>query len=305
MKKKINPIFYVFAWLLLTLSLAGWWMIYGLRQIERMSQLEKSLPTKLLTQQRMLHWEGSTLFLLLVIGGSALLTYAFRERKRSLQVSEFFATLTHEFKTPLASLRLQAESLQEDLGENSGSSKIVERLVRDTVRLELQLENALFLASVKSQKVFHLENISLCEILEGLKSQWPELKIGVPRELKVKADSRALEGVLKNIFLNSRVHGKAQTISVVAPHGSISESKLGVKIFDDGVGFRGDHSKLGKLFSRPTPQSGSGVGLYLVKSLISNMRGQVEFLNMSEKLSTGDKLQGFSVILWFEKAVSL
>ena len=52
----------------------------------------------------------------LVGGGLALFYYAKREQKRHAQVEEFFAAFTHDAKTALASLRLQAESLKEDFG---------------------------------------------------------------------------------------------------------------------------------------------------------------------------------------------
>ena len=299
MVKRANVTVYVVLWLLLTLSLVGWWLVYGLRQLEKLARLENSLPAHLIQQQQMLHWEGLTLFALLIVGGSGLLYYAVQEKRRNDQVQEFFATLTHELKTPLASLRLQAESLQEDLSSISnlslGSQKLIDRLVADTVRLELQVENALFLASVRSQEQLHVEAVSVESVLERLKIQWPELQFIVTAPVFIKADTRALEGILKNLIQNAKVHGKAKLITIDAKTSSDSD-KICLSIADDGLGFTGDIKKLGKLFSRPTAQSGSGVGLYLSKNLAERMNGRLEF-SMCEMTHSG-----FVVNLWLQSA---
>jgi len=72
------------------------------------------------------------------------------------------------------------ESLQEDLA-NTEHSRLMERLAGDAGRLELQLENALFLASVSDSKQLHLENLDLHEISLMLKSQWRSLKFKFPK----------------------------------------------------------------------------------------------------------------------------
>jgi len=43
-----------------------------------------------------------------------------------------------------------------------------------------------------------------------LKSQWPELEVQIPEDYFVKADTRALEGVLKNLIQNARSTVKRQ-----------------------------------------------------------------------------------------------
>ncbi len=125
-------------WLVTTVSLALWWLIHGLHQVRRIGEINPELSTEVLRGQRMLYGEGAFFLILLVIGGIALFYYNLREEKRHRQTEEFFAILTHELKTPLASLRLQVESIQEDLMA-TGPAKLLERLYQDSVRLELQL----------------------------------------------------------------------------------------------------------------------------------------------------------------------
>jgi signal transduction histidine kinase len=73
---------------------------------------------------------------------------------------------------------------------------------------------------------------------------------------------------------NARVHGQAKNIRISVRSGS---ENVEVLIKDDGKGFRGNSRALGRLFLRPTPTSGSGVGLYLVTRLVGLMGGKVHF----------------------------
>jgi len=266
---KYSRIIFISGWIGLTISMATWWLIYGLKQIEKNSALAGS---EVVRGERMLHWEGGFLILLLLGGGLALLYYSIRDFKRNIQVKEFFATLTHELKTPLASLRLQVESLQEDLSQTV-HAPLVERLVGDSSRLELQLENALFLASHDSD-LLHLEELNVQVLTDALKQSYPDLEVMMTTPLFVRADIRALEGVLKNLIQNAKIHGQATKIKIKVQKKS---SGVALEIEDNGHGFSGDVNQLGKLFKRHTSRSGSGVGLYLAKTLTEKMNGHIQF----------------------------
>ena len=97
-------------WVTFTVTLAVWWMIFGLRQLNLLDQFHAEQADQLQSHYRMLLWEGGILIASLIGGGLALFYYARREQKRHEQVEEFFAAFTHDAKTALASLRLQAES---------------------------------------------------------------------------------------------------------------------------------------------------------------------------------------------------
>jgi signal transduction histidine kinase len=281
---KYSRIILIAVWIGLTTSMATWWLIFGLKQIEKNSTLAGS---EILRGERMLHWEGGFLILLLLFWGLALLTYSLRDFKRNNQVKEFFATLTHELKTPLASLRLQVESLQEDLHGTEHAS-LIERLVGDSSRLELQLENALFLASQDGDRL-HLEKLNARELTNTLKQSFPELEVLISSPLYIKADTRALEGVLKNLIQNAKIHGQASIIKVKIQQ---RETGVALEVEDNGRGFSGDLKQLGKLFKRHTPNSGSGIGLYLAKTLTEKMNGQIQFESTNVGFTARITLQG-------------
>src|SRR5438034_115704 len=134
-------------WVAFTVTLAAWWLIFGLRQLDLINQSNLEGAVQLHRHYQMLLWEGGILIVSLIGGGTAMFYYARREQKRHAQVEEFFAAFTHDAKTALASLRLQAESLREDLA-SSEPNPLLDRLLGDTLRLQLQLENSLFLVNL-------------------------------------------------------------------------------------------------------------------------------------------------------------
>ena len=146
-------------WVVFTVTLAGWWLVFGLRQLDLLNRLKLEGAADFHRHYQMLLWEGGILILSLIGGGLALFYYARREQRRHAQVEEFFAAFTHDAKTALASLRLQAESLREDFAD-AGPSPLLDRLLSDTLRLQLQLENSLFLVNL-TRGAFFLEPINL------------------------------------------------------------------------------------------------------------------------------------------------
>ena len=265
-------IFLVALWVVFTVTLTAWWLIFGLRQLDLINQLNLENAVQLNRHYQMLLWEGGILIASLIGGGLALFYFARREQKRHAQVEEFFAAFTHDAKTALASLRLQAESLQEDFA--NAPNPLLDRLLRDTLRLQLQLENSLFLVNLTRGKFF-LEPISLSSCIDNLRRHWPDLTIGQHGDAMVFADARALESVLTNLIQNSVTHGRATEIVIVVE--SDEKNRLSLQVADNGRGFAGDFNQLGRLFVRHGRGSGSGVGLYIVRQLIKRMNGTIAF----------------------------
>jgi signal transduction histidine kinase len=268
------------SWMVFNLSLAAWWLIFGLRQIDFVqTTLAQFAPehaghvANFVQQQRMLISEGGVLIVSLLAGGGALLYYIVRERKRGNEIRAFFATFSHELRTAIASLRLQVESLADDFAA-SPSNPLFTRLVKDSVRLEIQLENSLHLSQLDSSRFFP-EKLDAKRILASLEHQWPETRFEIAGDPTVRADRRAFETVIKNLIQNAIVHGGAKAIRF--EFESIAGDRVRIRVSDDGAGFAGDFSQLGKLFVRHNTQSGSGVGLFLVRTLVERMGGKSRF----------------------------
>jgi signal transduction histidine kinase len=260
-------------WLVFTVTLAGWWLVFGLRQLELINQSKLEGASELQSHYQMLMWEGGILIASLIGGGLALFYYARREQKRHAQVEEFFAAFTHDAKTALASLRLQAESLREDFAGES--NPLLDRLLSDTLRLQLQLENSLFLVNLPRGKFF-LQPIKLSDRVDALRLHWPNVAITQTGDGMVRADARALESVLTNLMQNAVIHGQATRVDLQVERAG---GRLAVNVIDNGGGFKGDPRRLGELFVRHARSSGSGVGLYIVRRLVRSMNGTIKFRN--------------------------
>lgn len=260
------------AWLLLTFSLSAWWMALSLRQ--RSADLSAEALAR---QHRMYFWEGSFLLLFILGGGAFLFWSIYRDHRRNEELRRFFSTFTHELKTSLTSLRLQAEILEED--PKNRENENLRRLMRDVVRLELQLENSLVLAQADHSKLF-LEEIPLQKTVQNLSAHWPHLIVKVNGDARVRADQRALECILRNLIQNASVHGEATEVRVST---RAEGDKLRIDVSDNGRGFAGRPEQLGQSFVRHTTRSGSGIGLYLSRLLARRMGGRLSFTNNTDR----------------------
>ncbi|PJZ70749.1 two-component sensor histidine kinase [Leptospira perolatii] len=266
-------------WLITTVSLGVWWFFLGLKQNRFASELAGHLQTnvkaevleKLDRQSRMIKMEGAFFLVLLTVGGVTLVWLTFREDQRNKLIHDFFSTVTHEMKTPLASLRLQAESLLEERLDPA-KDRLLVRLLKDSVRIESQMNKAMYLASLMRSEGLYLEETDLSELESSLREDWGELQIRTDWKVKrVRADRRALESVIKNLLENSLQHGSATEVKISSR--MIGGNRVEFEFVDNGKGFAGDLQNLGRPFFRHTSTSGTGIGLYIIRQLLEKMNG--------------------------------
>jgi len=260
-------------WLVFTVSLALWWMIFGLREVRERRDLGGVEGARLERIEEMLVWEGSTFIGLLVAGGTALLVSIRREQARQRAVEAFFLSFTHDLKTALASLQLQAESLAEDLPDAAGSPAM-QRLMTDARRLNVQLENSLYFAQPHGNLL--VESVDLVRAIGSIAHDWPELTVTVAGAATAQADRRALDSVLRNLLQNSVVHGRATAVAIRIERPA--DGRVRVVAIDDGRGVESAvRQRLGQPFTRSGPTSGTGVGLFVSRQLARRMHGDLIF----------------------------
>ncbi|EMY23963.1 GHKL domain protein [Leptospira interrogans serovar Australis str. 200703203] len=180
-------------------------------------------------------------------------------------------------KTPLASLRLQAESLQEEL-PNHHENKLIHRLLKDSVRIESQMNRAMYLASLTRSEILYIEKTNVRSVFLSVGEDFPELKIDLSHleDVFVPADRKALESIFKNLAENSLKHGKANVLKVISKK-QISNQIL-ITITDNGTGFDGKYKNLGIPFQKHGSTSGTGIGLYIIKKLMNKMNGSMQIV---------------------------
>jgi signal transduction histidine kinase len=260
-------------WIVLTVSLASWWLVLGLKQADRIDAIGGPQTMELAHVRQMLGWEGGTFIALLLAGGIGLLLSVRREHLRRREIEAFFMAFTHDLKTSLASLQLQAESLREDLPEVRDNANL-DRLMKDALRLQLQLENSLYFAEPDGG--LYLEPVDLGAFITRVSGDWPELAVRVDGDAHALVDSRALESVVRNLLQNAVTHGHARTMTVTVE--ARVAGRVTITARDDGRGASAEVIEtLGRPFTRPTPMSGTGVGLFVSRRLVRRMRGELAF----------------------------
>lgn len=263
-------------WLVFTVLFAVWWFKLSLDHVSQLGQLQPLEAEHWADQRRMILWEGIAWLVLLAVGGIALIILINKEKRRVQSLRGFFASFSHEVKTSLASLRLQAESLKDDL--QGVDSPVLNRLVGDTVRLQLQLENSLFFAS-QDDVQFYVQRLSLSQMFERIREQWPGVELELRGDGEIMGDERALRTIFSNLIQNSINHGQATRV-VIEPK-AVDHNMLGIRFQDNGKGFSGNSGELGQLFFRPTSTSGSGLGLYIARFLLEKLGGRLELSSES------------------------
>ena len=266
-------------WLIFTAALLVWWIYFGFEQISRLAALGYPDSGEIVRFQRMLMWEGATLLLLIVGGAWMVFRLLWREIRVHGEVRAFFTAFTHELRTNLSTLLLKTEQLATSArrDEDSASADVARGLAVEVERIRLQLDNALF-ATSSGEAPLRSENLRAVEVIRHVAERFPELSIqcsGATSSV-VRADGRALETILSNVFSNALIHGKAGGVSC-----SITQTGRGEQIAivceDDGAGFRGDRTKIGERFTRHYEGSGSGLGLAIARELAQRCGGRLLF----------------------------
>ena len=225
-------------------------------------------------------WEGG-FFLLVLLVGMAVLTRAIRhDAQLRRRQQNFIAAVSHEFKSPLASMRLSGETLATRSAEPD-SRRLGERLVEDGDRLLRMVDNLLDTARIDDGRIsLRREPVALRDVVEGVTAghaarcarEGIAIRADVPA-VTVDADPLAIESVLRNLLDNAVkacIAGDGREISVQAHRDG---SVVVVDISDDGIGFPPrDAAMIFEKFYRSgdagtNPMPGTGLGLYVVRRL--------------------------------------
>jgi signal transduction histidine kinase len=277
-------------WLAVILVLGFWWATIVLQQSRSIAALQEEMGVPraealegVKRTERMLLWESGTFLLLLMTVSGMLFWYYRRDMQRARGTQAFFAALTHELRTPLTSVRLQTEAI----AAGEPTQELIERLLVDTHRLEMQIDKTLELARIEGGGQLAEQAIRLDpwldKVLRNIVATAGEdvlldvsIEPGLPA---VHGDTAALQLILRNLVENAQRHGDCEPIridvqAVRGRHG------VEVRVRDHGAGYAGDPKQLGRrLFQRGDASRGTGVGLYLVRVLMERMGGSVEFDN--------------------------
>jgi NtrC-family two-component system sensor histidine kinase KinB len=221
------------------------------------------------------------------IGQVLLLKNITSYKELDLAKTNFIATISHELKTPIASLQMCIKLLRDDrVGAlNLEQQDIAKTLAEETTRLSKITNELLDLAQVESGNIkLTLEKVLPVEILnfamEAVKFQSERKRVTILTDIEkdlptIQADMDKTTWVLINLLTNAirySPENEKLLVRVFTKNGNVY-----FEVQDFGIGIESKH--LDKLFDKfyqvPGTSSGTGLGLAISKEFIEAQGGEV------------------------------
>ena len=250
----------------------------------------------------------SVVFILMIIGTFSYVVYKIIHQKKVSDLkNDFINNMTHEFKTPIATVSLATEALQEEKVYSSRETMLryIGVIQQESKRLGSQVEKVLQLASMEKDNL-SLSMIStslnlLVELaVERAKFQIEEkngsLKIELlENDVEIMADETHFSNTIFNLLDNAiKYSPEAPEIYLQI---SVINHKVIISVKDTGIGLSKDQQQhiFDKFYRVPTGNlhdvKGFGLGLNYVRYIVGAHRGEIK---VESQLKKGSK---FSIIL--------
>jgi two-component system sensor histidine kinase SenX3 len=230
------------------------------------------------------------LLLSVIISGVVLNTiFLVREIRRNEQHHTFINAVTHELKTPVASIRLYLETLQTRGVDESKRNEFYRIMLDDSNRLLGAIDQILRTGRLgPAHRKLNISRVDIQgiigECLERVRSLYKvsseALKYDPGPPVTIQGDADEVRAAISNLIDNAvKYSGKEVKVRVEA--ANIDGKYVSVRVKDKGVGIpKGELKQVFKRFYRaPGPHSkrvpGTGLGLYIVRAVARAHRGRV------------------------------
>lgn len=256
---------------------------------------------------RMFAFEGP-FFVLVILTGLFIIGRSLRtEREMKRRQQNFLSAITHEFKTPMSTLRLLIETaLFRPLSPEKQKSYL-EKMSSELSRLEQTSEHVLAAARLEhSESAPVLESLELNSVVQGiigrarsgLEAKGATLNVDYSHEpLPVSLDANAFSVVLNNLLDNAVKYSPSIPKPIRVRLVSQNDLVL-IHVDDEGIGI--PDKELSHVFERfyrvgnemTRESKGVGLGLHLVKTVTEAMNGWVRV----EKNPTAERGTRFTIV---------
>jgi signal transduction histidine kinase len=258
------------------------WHVIGASWSERMTGAS--------TARWIVYFLGSIMFGLLLGGLVLVVILLLREVRLNERQSNFISAVTHELKTPVASLKLYLDTLQmRDLPE-SRREEFYRTMRQDLDRLNATINSVLGAARYTDRPVVDPQPVDLARIarhsieLTRTRHQLAHetIRYEGPEGLFVTGDATALETAVLNLLDNSVKYSKDNTqVDVIVSLTRDEEARALLRVKDHGIGIGRGHLRF--IFHRfyrigsetRRSHTGTGLGLFIVKSVVKGHKGTV------------------------------
>lgn len=260
------------------------------------AELKVKIPekTSFLLLNMWISLSTSLLLIIVVIGVFIyMLTVILRQKRLSDMKNDFISNMTHEFKTPIATVSAAIESMQ-NFGVLKDSVKTETYLNisrKELVRLNSMVEKVLDISAYENQKVnLNKETINLIDIIKDVVERFrlqnesnTSIIENLGGEILILADRMHIQNIINNLLDNAVKYCAEAPIILVTC--SIKNGKAELCIKDNGIGISKDHQKLifDKFYRAPGDSmhtiKGFGLGLSYVKHAVEQHEGNVSVLS--------------------------
>lgn len=229
-----------------------------------------------------------------------LSTHQTRQREKEQGRRDLVASISHEFRAPLASLRGYLELLQDGVIRPHDQPKYLSVMLSDTLRLSRLMEDLLDLARIQAQQItlqpMETDPLDACQrvaeqLLWQANQNQVKLALDLPdRAPAIFADPDRLDQVLVNLLENAlRYAGRGGWVRLAVTAGG---DHVRFAVHDSGPGIPPEEQervweRFYKVDKARTPgESGSGLGLAIVRELVEAMGGAVGLQSQAGRGST-------------------
>ena len=235
--------------------------------------------------------EGLIFLLIFVWGALKLKKQVKREHEINQQQQNFLLAITHELKSPLASVKLYIQTiLKRDLGRDQ-QKVFLDNSLKDIERLDDLVENVLLTTKLEN-RTYQLpkEAFNMTELIEGIIDRLQKnacktqiIKFDLEPNIELKADKFAITNVITNLIENAVKYSPPCATVFVKLHSQ--STNLLFSVTDHGEGIPDDEKKLifnkfyrvGSEATRKT--KGTGLGLYIVKTVLQKHNATIRVKN--------------------------
>jgi len=289
LRRFFNPVFALIAIQLVWVLMVILWVSWFVARNRQWKELAARYSPELLAKGE--GWsdlvQGLLLLAVILAGVYALFIFWRRQSRLYQQQREFITQVTHELKSPLASIKLHLETIRLRRLPPERLDSFVDTMLDDTRRLHSQIDNLLLAARIEQrrrpaeQRVIDLAAF-IQRYLDDNQERLPpgtRLEARLEPELKAAVEPDELATVLRNLLENAVLYspGVPEMELTLKRNGKWAELSLK----DQGRGL--EQSQLRKIFNRfyrveqPNERvRGTGLGLYIVQSVIRDCGGTVQ-----------------------------
>lgn len=291
-RKLSNPLIALIGIQLIWVVMVIFWVYLFIGRSKEFRELALHYKPELVTKG--VEWlvlvEGLLMLAAILAGVYIIFLYWRRQAKLYMQQRTYISQLTHELKSPLASIQLHLETVKmRDLPKEKLDG-FIDTMLADTDRLNVLTSNLLMATRIEFRQLGEkAKRIDFSNFVTGYlekkRSDIPEggrLACDVEPGIQAVIDVEGMEMALRNLLENALLY------SPVSPEIRVSLRRSGrqctLEFQDNGKGIR--KNELGKVFDMfyrvRTPGEnirGTGLGLYIVKSVVNAHGGKISVLS--------------------------